>query len=51
MSEKIVADDEIDLRELAKTIWKNRVFVVVFTLVVTLAGGGLCDTKKPHANL
>ena len=28
-------EDEIDLRELFKTIWNKRVFIIVFTLIIT----------------
>ena len=33
---KQLAEDEIDLRELFKSIWAKRVFVAIFTLIITL---------------
>jgi uncharacterized protein involved in exopolysaccharide biosynthesis len=30
-----IEEDEIDLRELFKTIWKHKVFILLFTLLVT----------------
>ena len=33
---KILNEDEIDLRELFKTILDKKVFIVIFTLVITI---------------
>ncbi|MEM5557242.1 Wzz/FepE/Etk N-terminal domain-containing protein [Aliarcobacter cryaerophilus] len=33
---KILNEDEIDLRELFKTIWDKRVFIIIFTFIITL---------------
>ena len=33
--QKYLADDEIDLKELFKTIWDKRLFIVLFTSIVT----------------
>lgn len=42
-----VAEDEIDLRELFNTIWKKKLFVIVFTFIVTLCAGIYAYTKTP----
>ena len=34
---RYLQDDEIDLRELFLTLWEKKVFIILFTLVVTLA--------------
>ncbi|AYJ79920.1 hypothetical protein AN286_07020 [Aliarcobacter cryaerophilus ATCC 43158] len=33
---KILNEDEIDLRELFETIWKKRFFIIIFTFTITL---------------
>ncbi len=33
---KILDEDEIDLRELFKTIWEKRFFIIIFTFTITL---------------
>ena len=33
---KILNEDEIDLRELFKTIWDKRFFIIIFTFITTL---------------
>ncbi|PRM87339.1 hypothetical protein CJ671_10175 [Aliarcobacter cryaerophilus] len=33
---KILNEDEIDLRELFKTIWEKRFFIIIFTFTITL---------------
>ena len=33
---KILNEDEIDLRELFKTIWDKRFFIIIFTFIITL---------------
>ncbi|WP_148624616.1 Wzz/FepE/Etk N-terminal domain-containing protein [Aliarcobacter cryaerophilus] len=33
---KILNEDEIDLRELFKTIWNKRFFIIIFTFIITL---------------
>ncbi|TLT02335.1 Wzz/FepE/Etk N-terminal domain-containing protein [Aliarcobacter cibarius] len=40
-------DDEIDLRELFKIIWDKKVFIVVFTLLVTILAGFYAYSKTP----
>ncbi|MBY0540858.1 MAG: hypothetical protein K2P52_05530 [Campylobacterales bacterium] len=34
---KYLEEDEIDLRELFKTIWDKKVFIILFTMTVTIA--------------
>lgn len=47
MEEKVYVEDEIDLRELFKTIWDKRVFILVFTFVVTLLAVVYVSIKTP----
>jgi uncharacterized protein involved in exopolysaccharide biosynthesis len=47
MQEKYLQEDEIDLRELFKTIWDRRFFVIAFTLVVTVLAAVYAYTKTP----
>lgn len=35
-NQQYIQDDEIDLRELFKTLWESKVFIAIFTLVITL---------------
>ena len=34
--QRYIEEDEIDLRELFKTIWKNKKFIIIFTTIVTI---------------
>ena len=34
--QNMMAEDEIDLRELFKTIWDKRFFIIIFTFIITL---------------
>ena len=36
MEEKVYVEEEIDLRDLFKTIWNRRIFILVFTAVLTI---------------
>ena len=36
-NQKIIQEDEIDLRELFLTLWKKKVFIVLFTFIVTVS--------------
>jgi uncharacterized protein involved in exopolysaccharide biosynthesis len=47
LEEKVYVEDEIDLRELFKTIWDKRVFILVFTFVVTLLAVVYVSIKTP----
>lgn len=47
MEEKVYVEDEIDLRDLFKTIWDRKVFILVFTFVVTLLAIVYVSTKTP----
>ncbi len=40
-------EDEIDLRELFKTIWKRRIFILVFTTVLTVLAIVYVSIKTP----
>jgi LPS O-antigen subunit length determinant protein (WzzB/FepE family) len=42
-----IQEDEIDLKELFKVIWKNKKFVAIFTSVVTIASIIFAFTKTP----
>lgn len=47
MEEKVYVEDEIDLRELFKTIWDKRVFILVFTFVLTILAIIYVSIKTP----
>lgn len=47
MQEKYLQEDEIDLKELFKTIWAKKIFIVIFTLVVTILAGFYAYIKTP----
>ena len=47
MREKQYTEDEIDLKELFNTIWEKRLFVAIFTLIVTLCAGIYVFVKTP----
>gem|GEM_PF-5967117 len=36
-NQKIIQEDEIDLRELFLTIWRKKVFIVLLTFIVTVS--------------
>lgn len=40
-------EDEIDLRELFLTLWKNKVFIVVITAIITILAGIYAYFKNP----
>ena len=44
---KLLAEDEIDLRELFKTIWAKKVFIAIFTFVITVLAAIYAYTKTP----
>jgi len=44
---KYIADDEIDLKELVKTIWNNRIFILVLTSIVTIISIIYAYSKTP----
>lgn len=44
---KHIEEDEIDLRELFKTIWDKKVFILVFTFVITVLAGIYAYSKTP----
>lgn len=43
----MIQEDEIDLRELFLTLWKKRVFIGVFTILVTFVGVLYTFVKNP----
>lgn len=48
MQEKeYITEDEIDLKELFKTIWNKRVFILIFTMVITLLAIIYVNIKTP----
>lgn len=46
-NKEYIAEDEIDLKELFKTIWNKRVFILVFTTVVTGLAIAFAYIKTP----
>lgn len=44
---KILNEDEIDLRELFKTIWDKRFFIIIFTFIITLISFIYVFLKNP----
>ena len=36
-NQRVIQEDEIDLRELFLTLWKKKVFIVLFTFIVTVS--------------
>ena len=46
-NKEYIAEDEIDLKELFKTIWNKRVFILVFTVVVTGLAIAFAYIKTP----
>ena len=47
MQEKQYTEDEIDLKELFNTIWQKRLFIAIFTFVVTTCAGVYAYNKTP----
>lgn len=42
-----INEDEIDLRELVKTIWEKKIFILLFTLIVTFISMIYVSFKNP----
>ncbi len=42
-----VEEDEIDLKELFKTIWDKKFFIIIFTIIITITAGIYAYTKTP----
>lgn len=42
-----IYEDEIDLKELFKTIWEKKIFIIIFTLIITILSGIYIYIKKP----
>lgn len=47
MEEKVYVEEEIDLRDLFKSIWDRRVFILVFTAVLTILAIVYVNIKTP----
>jgi uncharacterized protein involved in exopolysaccharide biosynthesis len=47
LEEKVYIEEEIDLRDLFKTIWNKKVFILVFTFLVTLISVVYVYFKNP----
>jgi LPS O-antigen subunit length determinant protein (WzzB/FepE family) len=47
LQEKQYIEDEIDLKELFNTIWQKRLFIAIFTFVVTICAGVYSYNKTP----
>lgn len=45
--EKILIEDEIDLRELFKIIWNKKVFIIIFTFITTVLAWFYAYSKIP----
>ena len=43
----IEEEEEIDLRELFRTIWDRKMFIIGFTLIVTILAGIYAYSKTP----
>ena len=46
-SRNIIQEDEIDLKELFLTLWKNKIFIVIFTVTITVLSGFYAYNKTP----
>ncbi|WP_151949610.1 Wzz/FepE/Etk N-terminal domain-containing protein [Aliarcobacter butzleri] len=46
-NQKYLQEDEIDLRELFKTLWKYKIFILVFTFVITILSIIYVSLKTP----
>lgn len=46
-NQKYLQEDEIDLKELFKTIWKYKIFILVFTFIVTILSIIYVSLKTP----
>ncbi|WP_418179101.1 Wzz/FepE/Etk N-terminal domain-containing protein [Aliarcobacter lanthieri] len=46
-NEKYIQEDEIDLKELFKTIWNKKIFIVIFTSIITILSIVYVSLKTP----
>ncbi|RXJ94933.1 hypothetical protein CRU94_07300 [Arcobacter sp. AHV-9/2010] len=44
---RYIQEDEIDLRELFQIIWEKKLFIILFTLVITILAGVYAYSKTP----
>jgi len=47
MKESYIEEDEIDLKELVKTLWARKVFILIFTSLMTIVGAIYAFSKAP----
>jgi len=47
MNNNYIEEDEIDLRELFKTIWDSKILIITITIIITLLAGVYAFTKTP----
>jgi len=47
---RYIEEDEIDLRELFQTLWDKKLFIVVFTTLVTALAVVYALMKTPNTN-
>ena len=47
MKEKYIQEDEIDLRELFKTLWDKKIFILIITFLATICGVIYVLVKNP----
>ncbi len=44
---KIIIEDEIDLKELFSIIWQKKIFIISFTIIITILSAIYVYTKNP----
>ena len=44
---RYIQEDEIDLRELFKIIWDKKIFIILFTLAITVLATVYAYSKTP----
>lgn len=44
---KIIIEDEIDLKELFSIIWQKKIFIISFTIIITILSAIYVYTKTP----
>ena len=45
--QRYIEEDEIDLRELFLTLWEKKVFILLFTIIVTILASIYAFIKTP----
>ena len=46
LQKKEYIEDEIDLKELFQVIWNKKIFIIVFTLFITIVSGFYIYSKR-----